>query len=466
MNFNLHPIIIKMASSILVSIPELQELPKDGNSVSCQVIRGPTINGHRISLVIASVQSETLAPITTFFPPRYDMTGINILNIMADHQNLPKIRSVLTDASTPISDMEIKLHWNGDCYARSNCAYKSNDTGSFKPLQDVFQLASMIPPPHKENEVTVAFINQYPYAYNELDRVEIRENILRHEFEKLQSRHSTKHVYLYVHTPIFLVYSKLIMNFESYWKEVIPMESFFYFTNDFLGKNLNGVIQPSKSTLSVNTAFHSRFIFTESIHLQKPFDQIKPRNVSDTFKYLDFDTKSESAANSVIFCVEDQEETPFTNVTLNGIDNHMPFTKDSIATDIKMPHSDVLIETILLCEELKACKTHTEKKQWLSEHLVFKNSYELDCPLDVFTVMSHDSPFVSSMIRYARDILDHQLNDLFKEIQHTEFAMRRKKIIAPSQANLGNMPSMPPNPPKRPAFNSSPLEMTPTMSSR
>lgn len=447
-----------------------EPVSENGNSVSCQVIRGPKINGQRVSLAMISVQSETHPPTTTFFPPRYDMTGISVLNILGDYQNVPKIRSVLSDPTTPMSEMAIKLHWNGDCYARSNPSVKSNETGSSKPLQDVFQLASMIPPPHKDNEVTVAFINQYPYSYNELDRPAIRRNILNQEFEKLQSRHSTKHVYLYVHTPILSVYSELIDNFESYWREVIPMDSFFFFTNDFLGKNMIGVMQPSKSSVSVNTAFHSKFIFTESIPLRKSFDQIKPRSVSDSFKCLDFDTKSEIAGNSVVVCVEDTEDNPFTTVTLNGISDHMPFTKESSVSEINMPNSDILIETILAFEQLKECKLHSEKKRWLSEHVVFFCMYTLDCPLAVFNTMTHESAFVTTLIRYACDTLDMQINELIKDIQYTEYAMRResrKKMIAPAsmpnfQTQLLNMPSMAPEPPKKLPYYS-PLDMTPTL---
>lgn len=450
---------------------KLTPVPEDGNSVNCQVIRGPTIDDRRVSLAMITVLSETKPPTTTVFPPRYDMTGMNVLNILVDCQNVAKVRSVLTDPTTPTSQMEIKFHWNGDVYARSNPLLFSNEMGSSKPVQDVFQLASMIPPPHKDNEVTVAFINQYPSSYNELDRKEIRQNILSQEFEKLQSRHSTKHVYLYIHTPILAVYASLIDGFDTYWKEVIPMESFFYFTNDFLGKNVKGEIQPSKSTISVNTSFISKFIFTDSVNPFKSFDLIKPRA---SFTHIDFDTKSASAGNSIFVCVEDKVDNPFTTVTLNGVADHMRFTKEVVPTEIIMPHSDELILTILLCEELKLCNTHAERKKWASDRIAFKNAYELDCPLAVFYTMKHDSPFVSNMIRYACDVLDTLLVDFFKEIIYSEYTLRiddRKKMTASATAPaprstfyplMLDAPSMAPPPPKM-LPNGSPLDMTPTM---
>ena len=68
------------------------------------------------------------------------------------------------------------------------------------------------------------------------------------------------------------------------------------------------------------------------------------------------------AGNSVVVCVEDPEDNPFTTVTLNGISDHMPFTKETLVSEINMPNSDILIETILAFEQLKECKLHSEKK--------------------------------------------------------------------------------------------------------
>ena len=157
-------------------------------------------------------------------------------------------------------------------------------------------------------------------------------------------------------------------------------------------------------------------------------------------------------------------------MTLNGVSDHMRFTKEAVPTEIVMPHSDELILTILLCEELKLCKTHAERKKWVSDRMAFKNAYEMDCPLAVFATMKHESSFVSNMVRYACDVLDTQLVDFFKDILHTEYTLRkdeRKKMTGPTSAPRPTFysmpaldcPSMAPPPPKM----LPPLDMTPTI---
>ena len=98
------------------------------------------------------------------------------------------------------------------------------------------------------------------------------------EFEKFQALRPTSHVILYIHMPIHEVYASLIKDFDTYWKKVVPMESFMFFTNDCCGKKIVDVIQPVQYSISSTVLFTSTFILNDFTKNPNTFDQIKKRN--------------------------------------------------------------------------------------------------------------------------------------------------------------------------------------------
>ena len=412
---------------MLSTISEITE----GNKISCEVIRGSVVDGKRTSMALITVCSETKPPTDTFIPPLFDMKGIHTIHLLVDYSNVGKIRSVLEDPTTPtpeVTGYQINLMWNGDTYAKTNPDnLVSNHTGKVVPVHDQFQLTSMIPPDDKEGEITIAFINQYPKGYNVHDRIEVRTKIMNDEFNKLQLIHSKKHVYLYIESYFLTIYESLIPGFTTYWKKVVTMESFYYFTNDFFGKNVIGAVTPSLYTISVNSSFNERFLLHEPLYPLSAFDQIKTRGWTESsFTTIDIGTKLTTAGSKIAVFVNDPVEDPFTTVTMRGMNSiREMFCISSTVTDSTMDQSHVVIESIMYHEQTKQLVTHTEKRKWMRDHLPFTSTFELESPLSVFFTFSHPSLSVMHVIKYVCDTVHIGLHKFIRTFYEIDYELHR-----------------------------------------
>ena len=144
-------------------------------SISCSVIRGRIEEDgkKRTSLVFISVEAENKPPTKKLIPPLMDMTGINVVNLLVDPTNVPKIRAALMDVTTPTpsdTGLQFKLCWNSDIFSRSNpLDVNTNDTGHVTPVATKFSLLGLVPPVENEGEMTIAFTTIVFFAFSLLE---------------------------------------------------------------------------------------------------------------------------------------------------------------------------------------------------------------------------------------------------------------------------------------------------------
>ena len=101
--------------------------------------------------------------------------------------------------------------------------------------------------------------------------------------------------------PIHEVYASLIKDFDTYWKKVVPMESFMFFTNDCCGKKIVDVIQPVQYSISSTVLFTSTFILNDFTKNPNTFDQIKKRNwQGSNYTAIDVISNKENAKNTIV----------------------------------------------------------------------------------------------------------------------------------------------------------------------
>jgi hypothetical protein len=436
------------------------DMSDTGNTISCEVIRGPIVDGHRVSLALIKAQSETKPPTTTFYPPSRDMTGIKVINLLVDSVNYSKVTSVLLDPTTPTPDVtgyQLKLFWNGDCYARSNPVNThTNGVGSVRPSSDPFKLSFMMPPADRKDELTVAFLNQYPTSYNSEDRVAIRKAVLNDEFTQLQTIQSTTHVVLYIHPPVYDVYSSLIPHFESYWKEVIPMDSFYYFTNDCFGKNVIGGMTPLVYSISVNTSFKTPFMKHDPLSSLPVFDQCKARGITDgSFHAIDVGTTALHAGSLISVLIHDPVDQPFHTITMSGLTStREPFLLTATPHETRVEHSDVLIDSIMSHEHIATLGKHDVRQKWMCEHMSFVTAFQLHSCTSVFYNMTHDSRSVNQILKHVSDTVSPVLYRFFQDFYTDEYKLKRE--VRTTFLGQGNEP-------RRPVFRDYPLTMVPSM---
>ena len=420
--------------------------------ISCEVLRGPIqSDGSRTSLALVTARIENHPPTTQSYPPLRDVTGIKTIHLLADYHTIPQIRSVLCDLTTPTPDStgyQFKCHWNGDQYARSNPDHlTSNSTGKVMPVFESFRLSSLIPPPDTEGEVTVAFITQCPSAYNPHDRLPHKTAVMTDQFQKLQQQSSTRHVILYIHTNVLQTYTNLIPSFDTYWKEVIPMDHCQYFINDFLGKKTVGEVKQVVGTLRANTSFYSTFLLPKPLATYPSFDPIKTRGVSvasSSYSAIDVGTKSLVAGNRLLVCVNDPVADPFTAVsfTLNDV------TYQAEGIEVQLEKSDVLIQAIVLYEQTTVLKHHTERMAWIHTNEAFVTSFQFHSMTKPFMTMTHDSLSVMAAVDHLCDTIQPILYSLIQESNTTEYLdqieLRRKHVYQ----KTGAYEPYPPKPPK------------------
>jgi hypothetical protein len=438
------------------------DLSESGNTISCEVIRGPVVDGQRVSLALIKAQSETKPPTTTFYPPSRDMTGIKTINLLVDSVNYSKVSTVLLDPTTPTPDVtgyQLKLFWNEDCYARSNpLNTHTNGFGSVRPSSEPFKMSLMVPPVDREGELTVAFLNQFPVSYNSEDRVAIRRAILNDEFTQLQTIQSTTHVVLYIQSQVYEVYSSLIPQFDSYWKEVIPMDSFYYFTNDCFGKNMVGGVSPILYSISVNTSFNTLFMKHDPLSALPVFDQCKARGVVDgSFTAIDVGTHMVRAGSLISVLVHDPVDQPFQTITMSGLTcTREPFLVTAVPSETQVDHSDVLIESIMAHEQTaKLGKQHELKRTWMCTHVPFVTAFQVQSCTSVFYNMTHESWSVNPILKHVSDTVSPGLHRFFQEFYSDEYQQKRALRGA-------NEPRRPP----MPRYELPSLTMTPSIPDR
>lgn len=461
----LKKMIIKVCVHIksICTMASSTDMSETGNTISCEVIRGPIHDGNRVSLALIKAQSETKPPTTTFYPPSRDMTGIKVVNLLVDSVNYNKMSAVLLDPTTPTPDVtgyQIKLYWNGDCYARSNPVNThTNSVGAVRPSADPFKLSFMMPPVDREGELTFAFLNQYPMSYNSEDRLAIRKAILNDEFTQLQAIQSTTHVVLYIHPPVYEAYSALIPNFDSYWKDVVPMDSFYYFTNDCFGKNMIGGVNPILYSISVNTSFNTTFMKQDTVSDLPVFDQCKARGIADgSFSAIDVGTHAIRAGSLISVLVNDPVDQPFHTITMSGLTStREPFLISAVPQETTVEHSEVFIASILSHEQTNKLSKHDVRKKWMCDHMPFVTLFQVHSCTSVFYNMSHESRSVNQILKHVSDTVTPALYRFFQEFYSDEYKLKREvrsKFLGQRDE------SQCPHPPR---FYESSLHMLPSM---
>lgn len=431
-------------------------------SISCSVIRGRIEEDgkKRTSLVFISVEAENKPPTKKLIPPLMDMTGINVVNLLVDPTNVPKIRAALMDVTTPTpsdTGLQFKLCWNSDIFSRSNpLDVNTNDTGHVTPVATKFSLLGLVPLVENEGEMTIAFINQFPSCYSSLDRVEFQTAVMNDEFEKFQALRPTSHVILYIHTPIHEVYASLIKDFDTYWKKVVPMESFMFFTNDCCGKKIVDVIQPVQYSISSTVLFTSTFILNDLTKNPNTFDQIKKRNwQGSNYTAIDVISNKENAKNTIVVCVNDSVNMPFNKITLSSKSPTFERVHKSFpVTEIVLTHpAGDMVDFILLNEKKDEKSPHKDKHAFVTENLPFILSLKMKGILVPYFSMIHEFPSLPSV----RFLLDHLMDTLYPsfymwlaEFDQIEYNLQRKKSGAtttaprPRPMALDNIPSLAP----------------------
>ena len=399
---------------MLPSIPEHSELSA---TATCTIFRG---HGES-SLAVIDARIENKLPVTKCYPPCKKISA-RIVHLLVDYHNVTHVRNALEDSTTPTPDetgYQIKLHWNGDEYAKTNRddTRPSNSTGKVTPpFENGIRFLSMAPPEEKEDEVTIAFLNQFPAGYNIKDRASIRKQMLTEEVMSLQEKHSTKHVYLYI-APIFAdEYKSLVLDFESMWKEVIEFDSYAYFTNDFFGKKMVGVAPLVKYSISFNTPFYNRYLHVDVLDTTQ-LDQIKMRNwTKKSFSHLDVSTKSLLASNRIMVLVHDTKENPCTTIWFNG---------QEIKVRVAEMDSGVMVDSLLRYYEFNALETHDLRKEWIKTHRDFTTSFQIDQPLLPYFSMKNEHPVEKCVLNYVCDTIHSDFNLQLQKFYSTDFQQQR-----------------------------------------
>jgi hypothetical protein len=403
----------------------MEKAPRKMSSatVSCHVIRGRAgEDGKRTSIALFQAEVVNTPPTKKLIPASMDMTGIKVVNVVAHPSNVSDVRISLTDPTTPTPNdhgLQFCLYYNSDNFARSNPnILTSNDTGSVAPVQSPFSLAGLVPPEPKEDELTVVFINQLPSAYSAKDRPEIQTVVMNDEFAKFQSKRSTLHVVLYISPAVHAVYTSLVKDFDTYWKKVVDMESFFYFTNDCCGKKLIDAVQPVHYSLTANTSFKHTFIFLSPRHAHQ-FDQIKRRKWDgDYCEKIDFVSTKEKAFNTVAMCVDDPVDTPFKTVMLtNALGDQTAVS----AVDIELAHPvGDMIDLIVLNDKKDTLKTRQEKHAFVTENMPFILSMKMKGILAPYFSLKYDTESVEQLFEHLCLVVCPSFYDWLSEFDNAE----------------------------------------------
>lgn len=425
-------------------------------TVSCDVIRGRSVDGKRTSIALFRTEVVNTPPTKKLIPASMDMTGIKVVNIVAHPSNVSEVRVSLTDPTTPTPNdhgLQFCLYYNSDNFSRSNPSIlTSNDTGNVVPVQSPFSLTGLVPPEPKEGELTVVFINQLPSAYSSKDRPEIQTVVMNEEFAKFQAKRSTLHVVLYISPAVHTVYTSLVKDFDSYWKKVVVMESFFYFTNDCCGKKLIDAIQPVHYSLTANTSFKHSFVFLSPRHAHQ-FDQIKRRKWDgDYCEKIDFVSTKEKAFNTVAVCVDDPVDTPFKTVMLANSSGEQTVVS---AVDIELPHSvGDMIDLIVLNDKKDTLKTHQEKHAFVTENMPFILSMKMKGILVPYFSMKYETESVEQLFQHLCLVVCPSFYDWLCEFDNAEHKAMLKLLTG----------QKPPAFPSQPRFFDNPIGLVNTPS--